>query len=254
VIHNFALKHVARELAKAAGVPVLEGSGLVTSTEAAVEAAEHIGYPVLLKATGGGGGRGIYICNNADEVVGQFGTSQKQARGQQARRRLSPRALPLLAQRWERGCAGWSLPASCRRAEAQRLAPARRVRRSLATAACLWRSTSRRRTTWRCRSLATARAAAGAWASASAPSSAGAASGWLLALLLALPRLSLAAWLLQLLLHFQALLCCAFALGPVLVPAAVPNAAHPTSHSTSRPGHLQAPEGARGDALAAGDA
>lgn len=80
LIHNFALKHVARELAEAAGVPVLKGSGLVTSTEAAAEAAEHIGFPVLLKATGGGGGRGIYICNNVEEVLAQFATSQKQVR------------------------------------------------------------------------------------------------------------------------------------------------------------------------------
>jgi len=56
-MHDFALKHVAREIAEKAGVPVLKGSGLVASPEEAVEAADVIGYPVLLKATGGGGGR-----------------------------------------------------------------------------------------------------------------------------------------------------------------------------------------------------
>lgn len=56
-MHDFALKHVAREIAEAAGVPVLKGSGLVASPEEAVAAADDIGYPVLLKATGGGGGR-----------------------------------------------------------------------------------------------------------------------------------------------------------------------------------------------------
>lgn len=77
-IHDFALKHVARELAKSAGVPVLEGSGLVTDVKAAVVAAESIGYPVLLKATGGGGGRGIYMCFCAEDVETQFDTSRKQ--------------------------------------------------------------------------------------------------------------------------------------------------------------------------------
>jgi urea carboxylase len=56
-MRDFALKHVARELAESAGVPVLKGSGLVASPEEAVAAADGIGYPVLLKATGGGGGR-----------------------------------------------------------------------------------------------------------------------------------------------------------------------------------------------------
>jgi urea carboxylase len=56
-MHDFALKHVARGIAESAGVPVLPGSGLVEDEEAAVAAAEEIGYPVLLKATGGGGGR-----------------------------------------------------------------------------------------------------------------------------------------------------------------------------------------------------
>ena len=137
-MHDIALKHVARESAEKAGVPVLKGSGLVESPEEAVEAAQVIGYPVLLKATGGGGGRcggiswefekielearhkdgcrsvhqalnatsafeccldvmaalstrifsaatlhpathrGIYICQDADEVRSQFHVSQKQ--------------------------------------------------------------------------------------------------------------------------------------------------------------------------------
>jgi urea carboxylase len=50
----------------------------MNSAEDAVAAADKIGYPVLLKATGGGGGRGIFICNNADEVLSQFSVSQKQ--------------------------------------------------------------------------------------------------------------------------------------------------------------------------------
>jgi len=77
-MHDFALKHVAREIAKSAGVPVLEGSSLLSTAEDAVEAARLVGYPVLIKATGGGGGRGIYICHTDDDVLSQFATSQKQ--------------------------------------------------------------------------------------------------------------------------------------------------------------------------------
>jgi phosphoribosylamine-glycine ligase len=50
----------------------------MSSAEDAAAAADKIGYPVLLKATGGGGGRGIFICNNTDEVLSQFSVSQKQ--------------------------------------------------------------------------------------------------------------------------------------------------------------------------------
>lgn len=57
---------------------MLAGSGLLSNAEDAVTAADKIGYPVLLKATGGGGGRGIFICRSADEVLSQFSVSQKQ--------------------------------------------------------------------------------------------------------------------------------------------------------------------------------
>ena len=57
---------------------MLAGSGLLSTAEDAAAAADKIGYPVLLKATGGGGGRGIFICRNAGEVLSQFSISQKQ--------------------------------------------------------------------------------------------------------------------------------------------------------------------------------
>lgn len=59
-------------------VPVLPGSGLLTSADEAGQLADGIGYPVLLKATGGGGGIGIYICNSHDEVVSQFAVAARQ--------------------------------------------------------------------------------------------------------------------------------------------------------------------------------
>lgn len=57
---------------------MLSGSGLLNTAEDAAAAADSIGYPVLLKATGGGGGRGIFICRDAGEVLSQFSVSQKQ--------------------------------------------------------------------------------------------------------------------------------------------------------------------------------
>jgi len=59
-------------------VPVLPGSGLLTSAEEAGQLADGIGYPVLLKATGGGGGIGIYICTSHEEVVNQFAVAARQ--------------------------------------------------------------------------------------------------------------------------------------------------------------------------------
>lgn len=77
-MHEFSLKHVARDIARDAGVPILEGSDLVTTAEEAVAAAQKVGYPVLLKATGGGGGMGIYLCKSDGEVATQLEKSQHQ--------------------------------------------------------------------------------------------------------------------------------------------------------------------------------
>src|SRR5690606_13498068 len=55
-IGEFGLKHRARELAAAAGVPMTPGTGLLNSLPEAQSAAAMIGYPVMLKSTAGGGG------------------------------------------------------------------------------------------------------------------------------------------------------------------------------------------------------
>ncbi|MET9481481.1 urea carboxylase [Streptomyces sp. NPDC006638] len=55
----FGAKHTARAAARAAGVPLAPGTDLLPDLEAALAAAESIGYPVMLKATGGGGGIGM---------------------------------------------------------------------------------------------------------------------------------------------------------------------------------------------------
>ncbi len=67
-IAAFGEKHTARELAQRAGVPMLAGTGLLGSADEAVAEAERIGLPVMLKATGGGGGIGMQACSTAAEV------------------------------------------------------------------------------------------------------------------------------------------------------------------------------------------
>jgi len=72
VIRQFGLKHTARTLAVNAGVPVIQGTELLSSAEEASKAAEVIGYPVMLKATAGGGGMGLQICQNPSEIDAAF--------------------------------------------------------------------------------------------------------------------------------------------------------------------------------------
>ncbi len=69
---EFGLKHSARELAKKANVPLLPGTGLLISLEQALNQANNIGYPVMLKSTAGGGGIGMQLCHTADELSQSF--------------------------------------------------------------------------------------------------------------------------------------------------------------------------------------
>lgn len=68
----FGLKHQARALAQQNDVPLLPGSGLLTSLDSACEQARRIGYPVMLKSTAGGGGIGMQHCNDQDQLVDAF--------------------------------------------------------------------------------------------------------------------------------------------------------------------------------------
>ncbi|GLW69238.1 urea carboxylase [Kitasatospora phosalacinea] len=65
----FGAKHTARAAAEAAGVPLLPGTGLLADLPAALAAAERVGYPVMLKATGGGGGIGMRACRDAAQLA-----------------------------------------------------------------------------------------------------------------------------------------------------------------------------------------
>ena len=68
-IRRAGSKSAARELMRDAGVPVTPGSdGPVSSVEEALAAAERVGYPVLLKASAGGGGRGIRRCDAPEQL------------------------------------------------------------------------------------------------------------------------------------------------------------------------------------------
>src|SRR4030095_3027507 len=58
-------KNAARDLARQTGVPVVPGSeGIVTSEEEALRLAHDVGFPVLIKAVAGGGGRGMRVASN----------------------------------------------------------------------------------------------------------------------------------------------------------------------------------------------
>lgn len=73
VIRRMGDKTEARRCMIAAGVPVVPGSdGNIDDVDAALAFAERIGYPVMLKATSGGGGRGIRRCNSPDELKRNF--------------------------------------------------------------------------------------------------------------------------------------------------------------------------------------
>lgn len=80
VIRLMGLKERAREAMRQAGVPVLPGSqGVLKSAEEAREVAASIGFPVILKASAGGGGRGMRIVNHPDELPALLAQAQSEA-------------------------------------------------------------------------------------------------------------------------------------------------------------------------------
>lgn len=80
VMRKMGDKVEAKRAAKAAGLPVLEGSdGPVENVAEAIAAAELAGFPVLLKAAAGGGGRGMRRVDRAEDLETAFGTAQQEA-------------------------------------------------------------------------------------------------------------------------------------------------------------------------------
>jgi acetyl-CoA carboxylase biotin carboxylase subunit len=73
-------KASARRLAHEAGVPTVPGSpGVMRDPEEALRVAEEIGFPVIIKATAGGGGKGMRIAREADEFMQLFSLAQNEA-------------------------------------------------------------------------------------------------------------------------------------------------------------------------------
>ncbi len=68
----FGLKHTAREIAQKNQIPLLPGSDLLRDSQQAIDIANAIGYPVMLKSTAGGGGIGMQLCYNDSELSDAF--------------------------------------------------------------------------------------------------------------------------------------------------------------------------------------
>lgn len=80
-IENAGNKAKAREIMVNAGVPVIPGvNGTVDTEEAVVAEAKKIGYPVMLKASAGGGGKGIRIVKDESEIIKAFRTAKAEAK------------------------------------------------------------------------------------------------------------------------------------------------------------------------------
>lgn len=79
-ISKMGTKDVARETMKQAGVPIVPGSqGIIENVEEAVSLANEIGYPVIIKATAGGGGKGIRVARTEEELINGIKITQQEA-------------------------------------------------------------------------------------------------------------------------------------------------------------------------------
>jgi acetyl-CoA carboxylase biotin carboxylase subunit len=80
-IDNMGNKSNARETMIKAGVPVVPGSdGVIEDETDALRAAEKIGYPVMIKASAGGGGRGIRVVTKVEDLISAYNTAKTEAK------------------------------------------------------------------------------------------------------------------------------------------------------------------------------
>lgn len=80
-IDNMGNKSKARDIMIKAGVPVVPGSdGAITSEDDALRTAQEIGYPVMIKASAGGGGRGIRVVKLEEELIAAYNTAKTEAK------------------------------------------------------------------------------------------------------------------------------------------------------------------------------
>jgi acetyl-CoA carboxylase, biotin carboxylase subunit len=79
-IRQMGIKDVARKTMQDANVPVVPGSnGIISSKEEALELAHEMGYPVIIKATAGGGGKGIRVVREEEELIKAINMTQQEA-------------------------------------------------------------------------------------------------------------------------------------------------------------------------------
>ena len=78
-IKIMGIKDVARDTMEAANVPLVPGTGIVPDIETGKEWAAKIGYPVIIKATAGGGGKGIRVARTEEDLVKGIEITQKEA-------------------------------------------------------------------------------------------------------------------------------------------------------------------------------
>ncbi|ANF37249.1 acetyl-CoA carboxylase biotin carboxylase subunit [Bacillus sp. NEAU-CP5] len=79
-ISKMGTKDIARDTMQLAGVPIVPGSkGIIKNTEEAVSLAGEIGYPVIIKATAGGGGKGIRVARTEEELIKGIEITQQEA-------------------------------------------------------------------------------------------------------------------------------------------------------------------------------
>ena len=79
LIERMGDKDAARRLMQQSGVPTIPGTEILENAEAAKAAAEKIGYPVMLKASAGGGGKGIRLVRTPEEIEQAFNTASSEA-------------------------------------------------------------------------------------------------------------------------------------------------------------------------------
>jgi acetyl-CoA carboxylase, biotin carboxylase subunit len=79
-IRSVGDKLSAKRLAERAGVPMTRGSGKITDVQHALQVAESVGYPVITKASAGGGGRGMIVARNSEELTDAFNRAAATAR------------------------------------------------------------------------------------------------------------------------------------------------------------------------------
>ncbi|TQR13726.1 acetyl-CoA carboxylase biotin carboxylase subunit [Psychrobacillus soli] len=79
-IRSMGIKDVAKETMQKAGVPIVPGSkGIVETEEDALNIAREIGFPVIIKATAGGGGKGIRVAKDEEDLINGIKITQKEA-------------------------------------------------------------------------------------------------------------------------------------------------------------------------------